>query len=144
MEKEIVYNSVPNSFSRCIQVNCMRADSCLRHRVFLYYVADCNTIPVINPARIPHEGTECRYYFADIKVRFARGITHLLDPVPHGKAIEIRRELYSYFKRNTYYRIRNKERLLSPADQSYVRKLFLRKGINVEPVFDEYIEQYDW
>lgn len=81
---------------------------------------------------------------ADEKKRFALGITHLLDNVPHKEALNIKRELMAALKRTTYYRCCRKERLLKPQEQEYIRQLFLEKGIKEEPVYDEYVEQYEW
>ena len=46
--------------------------------------------------------------------------------------------------RTTYYRCYRKERLLKPKEQEYIRQLFLKRGIKEEPVYDEYVEQYEW
>ena len=34
--------------------------------------------------------------------------------------------------------------MLDPSEQEYIRKLFVSKGIKELPVYDEYIEKYDW
>jgi hypothetical protein len=34
--------------------------------------------------------------------------------------------------------------LITPEQQDFIRKVFLEEGIEEEPVFDEYVEQYDW
>ena len=81
---------------------------------------------------------------ADKKKRFALGITHLLDSVPHKEALGIKRELMAELNRTTYYRCYRKERLLKPKEQEYIRQLFLKSGIKEEPVYDEYVEQYEW
>ena len=66
---------------------------------------------------------------ADKKKRFALGITHLLDNVPHKEALGIKRELMAELNRTTYYRCYRKERLLKPKEQEYIRQLFLNRGI---------------
>lgn len=52
--------------------------------------------------------------------------------------------MLAHFKQATYYRCRRKERMLDPSEQEYIRKLFVSKGIKELPVYDEYIEKYDW
>ena len=59
---------------------------------------------------------------ADKKKRFALGITHLLDNVPHKEALGIKRELMAELNRTTYYRCYRKERLLKPKEQEYIRQ----------------------
>ena len=71
----------------------------------------------------------CPYFMADKKKRFALGITHLLDNVPHKEALGIKRELMAELNRTTYYRCYRKERLLKPKEQEYIRQLFLKRGI---------------
>ena len=48
---------------------------------------------------------------------------------------------FSSHKESCPYR---KERLLKPKEQEYIRQLFLKRGIKEEPVYDEYVEQYEW
>ena len=81
---------------------------------------------------------------SDRTARFAMGITHLLDKLPHSEAVIVKSLLYDLLKRNMYYRIKNKERSIRPSEQESIRQIFLSRGITDEPVFDEYIEQYDW
>lgn len=143
MEKDFDYNLVPYDFMHCTHSSCVRANDCLRYRAMQYVTSDQVSLSILNPIRIISD-KGCDYFFEDKKTQFALGITHLLDNLPYNKAVEIKHELYSYFQRSTYYRIRNRERFIKPAEQNYIRQLFLRKGINQEPVFDSYVEQYEW
>ena len=52
--------------------------------------------------------------------------------------------MLEYFGRNSYYRFLRKERLISPSEQKYIRQLFRKRGIEDEPVYDEYLERYEW
>lgn len=144
MEKDFDYNTVPITFLHCTHAQCLQANNCIRHQLMFQLTPDRNNIPIVNPARIEGKGENCPYFFRDRKSQFALGITHLLDNIPHTKAIQIKREMYNYFRRNMYYRILHKERLITPAEQIFIRQLFLDKGINEEPVFDKYVEQYQW
>ena len=71
-------------------------------------------------------------------------MTHLLAYIPHNDAIAIIRQMLTYFGRTHFYRLWRKERLFSPEQQEYVRQLFLERGLQEAPVFDEYVEQYEW
>lgn len=101
-------------------------------------------LSVVNPAYVAGKEKNCPCFQSDHISRFASGITHLLDKIPHVQAVRLRSALYSHFGRNMYYRIRNKERLIRPEEQEFIRQLFLKNGINEEPAFDEYVELYDW
>ena len=91
--------------------------------------------------------TASRYlslFKADKEKRYALGITHLLDDLPHNKAIAIKRAMNANFSKGTLYRIQKKERSITPAEQNIIRHIFIQYGIHADPLFDEYIEQYDW
>ena len=75
--------------------------------------------------------------------RFARGITCLFDDIPLRKAETIKSQLIAHLGRNTYYRCKQKKRLVRPKEQAYIKKLFLAQGITEEPQYDEYMEYYD-
>lgn len=144
MEKDFDYNLVPYSFTHCVRSSCVRANDCIRYRAMQYATPDRGSLSIVNPVAIPGDGKKCRYFFADQKVRYALGISRLLDNIPYKKAVMIRSSLRAHFRKATYYRIRNKERLITPAEQDFVRQLFQQYGIGEEPVFDTYIEQYQW
>ena len=40
--------------------------------------------------------------------------------------------------------IQKKERLITPEEQNIIRLIFIRQGIHTDPLFDQYVEQYDW
>jgi len=144
MLQDFDYNTVPITFVHCMHSQCPNADNCLRYQVVLHVTPERGHIPVVNPARISGNGENCPEFFSDRKSNFALGITHLLDNIPHFIALEIKNEIFAYFKRNTYYRILHKERLITPAEQKFITRLFRSKGINEQPKFDKYVEQYEW
>ena len=67
-----------------------------------------------------------------------------VNPAHTNDAIAIKRQMLTYFGRTHFYRLWRKERLFSPEQQEYVRQLFLERGLQEAPVFDEYVEQYEW
>lgn len=71
-------------------------------------------------------------------------MSHLLDDIPHATAIVIHKEIYSLMGRSMYYRILNKERLLHPVEQEQIAAIFRKHEIKFKPVFDDYIDKYDW
>ena len=71
-------------------------------------------------------------------------MTNLLAYIPHNDAIAIKQEMLTYFGRTHFYRLWRKERLFTPEQQEYIRQLFLERGLQEAPVFDEYVEQYEW
>lgn len=144
MKSEYDYQLLPETFAHCLNEQCERADGCLRRQAALRMPAERGIVTIVNPAHITPTGEDCSYFKADCLLRFARGITHLLDQVPHSDAVVIKQQLLSHFGRTHFYRFWRKERLLSPGQQEYIRQLFLKRGISGDPVFDEYVEQYEW
>ncbi len=144
MEDNFDYNKVPKTFSHCVNTQCTRSDECIRYRLMSHINADREMLPIVNYKRFAITGEDCTFFFPDRKIRFALGITHLLDNVPHSKIADIKYQLHSYFSKGTYYRISRKQRLINPAEQNFIRQVFLDKGIEEEPVFDKYIEEYEW
>lgn len=144
MKPDFNYNTVPYQFAHCLNDQCPRAGECLRHLIVRHIPAECETVNIVAPMYATANSESCSYFRQDKSVKFAQGITHLLDNVAHADAVILRDQLYTYFKRNTYYRIRNKERLIQPDEQEYIRKLFLKRGITEEPIYDEWIEGYKW
>lgn len=144
MEPDFDYETVPSGFIYCLNKECEDAKRCLRHQVTHYLPSNRVSINVISPAHIAAANGECSYFMKDQKERFALGMTHTLDQMPHKDAVSIKRLIMEKLNRSTYYRCWRKERLITPAEQMYIRQIFLSKGIKTEPLYDEYIEQYDW
>ena len=143
MEKYFNYKDVPKNYLHCLNAQCPHAADCLRFQAALHAGPDTSSFLAVNPAYVA-DNEECPYFRPDCMVRFALGITHLFDNLPHAKAIQIKKMLYNQFKRNMFYRILNKERLIRPEEQDFIRDVFFKEEIEDEPVFDEYIDRYDW
>ena len=144
MESDFDYGTVPYGFIHCLNESCKDAKHCLRHQVTHYLPSNCSHISIVSPAYIAATNGKCPYFMSDQKAMFALGITHLLDQMPHKDAVNVKRLIIEKLNRSTYYRCWRKERLISPTEQTYIREIFLSKGIKEEPLYDEYIEQYDW
>lgn len=144
MEKDFNYTSAPKVYLFCLNAQCPQAAQCLRYQASQHINPERVIISVINPAHLTGITKECSYFQPNRLARYALGITHLLDKLPHTDALRLKKEIYNHFQRNMYYRIYNKERLIHPREQEFIRKLFLQIGIEEEPLFDEYIDKYDW
>ena len=144
MKPDFDYSTVPYNFVHCLRTECPHAAECLRYQVALRVPGKCETINVVSPSYTPPKGKECAYFLKDCMQRFAMGIKHMLDKLPHTDAMIIKKQMINYFSRTVYYRHWRNERAFSPKEQAYIRKLFLRRGITEEPIYEEYIEQYLW
>ena len=144
MEPKFDYNSVPYNFPHCFNKQCSLADKCLRHQVALRMPSERGVVTIVNPSCTASVDASCPYFKADSTQTYALGMTHLLDHVPHNDALIIKQQLLKYFGRPLFYRFWRKERLFTPEQQEYIRELFQKRGICETPVFDEYVEQYEW
>lgn len=144
MKPDFDYSSVPGNIVYCLNNQCPRAGECLRHQVSQHILAKGRTITIVTPGHIETADKGCPFFISDKKVRFGRGMTHMLDKLPHNDAVAIKQQMLRYFGRTLYYRLWRKERLFSLEQQDYIRQLFRNKGITEEPMYDEYVEQYNW
>ena len=129
MSPDFNYSEVPATFLHCLNKQCKHSAKCMRYLVTAYVPDNYPVISTVNPNYFSSHKESCPYFMADKKKRFALGI---------------KRELMAELNRTTYYRCYRKERLLKPKEQEYIRQLFLKRGIKEEPVYDEYVEQYEW
>ena len=144
MNKKIDYNDVPKSFLYCNHDKCPRRGKCLRYQVVLNISQKLPYYTTVNPQHIAGNENNCDFFKLNEITRFAVGMSHLLDDIPHATAIAIHKEIYSFMGRSMYYRILNKKRLLHPVEQEQIAAIFCKHGIKSKPVFDDYIDKYDW
>ena len=145
MKENFDHSAVPYDFVHCLNQQCPHAVECLRYQVALHLSTECNIISIVNPVYATSAGKDnCKFFKADKLMQYTSGITHLLDSIPYSDASEIKQQMLEYFGRNSYYRFPRKERLISPSEQKYIRQLFRKRGLEDEPVYDEYLERYEW
>lgn len=142
--KKFDYDSVPQGFAHCLNEQCPQSADCLRRKAALHIPTDCQFIKIVNPTYTPEMNAKCPYYRSGETVRFACGVAHLYDNLPHNAAVAIKRSLLYYFGRSGYYRFYRKESLLNPKDQAFVRQTFRRYGITSEPAYDGFVDKYAW
>lgn len=144
MKTDFNYNDFPASFAHCFNEQCLRGDNCLRRQMALRVPKERSGVYTVNPVYLQAlAGEACPFFLLDQPQQFAKGITYLFDDVPLRKAEIIRLQIISHLGRSTYYRCKQKQRLVKPKEQAYIKKLFLAQGILDEPRYDEYLEYYD-
>lgn len=90
MTPDFDYSEVPFGFNYCLNKSCKQASTCLRYRLYTHIPAACQTIRIINPVYAATIDDVCPFFMPDKKVRYALGITHLLDHVPYSDAVSIK------------------------------------------------------
>lgn len=143
MIEKFNYSMVPIGFAHCFQKDCKKAGQCLRFQITRYIPNERWAIPVLNPAQARPEG-DCAGFMSDQPVKYACGTKHLLDNLLHSQAKEVKAQLLAHYGKASFYRFSRKEKNLTPEDQQYIRRVFRQHGITDEPVFDSYLEGYNW
>ena len=143
MKSDFDYQAMPISFGHCLNKTCLRADKCLRHQMALRIPKEREFVQVLAPDHVSPTGEDCIFFIDEKPLLYARGMTHLLDHVIMKEAQVLKRLIFAHMGNNNYYRSMNKERLIKPQEQAYIKKLFQSRGITEPPIFDEYVEYYD-
>ena len=118
MIETLDYREVPFHFVHCFRSECPKADSCLRH--------------------------QCKEYLSDEPVLYAYGMSKLFDELPYAKAKDIKDEVVFRIGKTQFYRMKNETIGISPLHQRAIKKVFLKYGIEADPVFDRYVPVYPW
>lgn len=136
------YTKVPCDFVHCLNGQCPRAKECLRHLTAQHIPNDRTTINIVTPAHASAQGKECSFFLSTKTQKYAQGLKHIYNQLPYGKAIVIKQQIIGHFGKTMYYRLWREERLITPAQQKYIVRVFQSKGIEEAPMFDKFIEQY--
>lgn len=143
MKERFDYKEVPEYYLHCLHAQCPRSSDCLRYKAAVLAGKEVAYFKTVNPVWAD-EQEECRYFHPARLTRYASGITRLYNDLPHTKYLKIKKIVHNYFGHTHYYRIYNKLRFIKPEDQTFIRELFMKEGIETEPLFDEYVEKYDF
>lgn len=144
MKEDFNYKEVPYNYIHCLHAQCRHSDKCLRYLITRYADPKIEHITIVNPSYALANEDNCSFFHEDRMSCFACGITHIFDNLPYKQALKVKKLVYNKLRRNTYYRIKRKERLINPEEISLIREIFRNEGIKDEPAFDELIYKYDW
>lgn len=140
MESTFDYRTVPKDYLHCLNTQCPRSSECVRALIVPFADKSIHSFRIVNPAYAAEE--ECAYFYLDQPVRYALGMTRMFTDLPYRKALSLKQTLRKQFGDGTYYRMYKKLRLISPEEQALIKEAFSKEGIETEPVFDTYVEQY--
>lgn len=144
MKDDFDYRLVPFNYIHCLNQDCPRGGDCLRRLAAQHAPETTPYVTTVNPAAYPKDPEHCPHFRSTEKVRFAWGMDTIYDNIPYKTALLLKRNVRALYSKTTYYRILNKERSLSPAEQEAVACIFARNGIAAAPAYDSYTEEYDF
>lgn len=144
---------MPSGYVRCVagEGECPLRETCLRSKV--HREADYSTevegigLGVVNlwKESLKPLTTECKAYRKAETRQFAKGFTHLFDPVPKGIYAAVQSAVEHVFTNRLYYfHCKKGTRLTSPKEQQEIAHIFEENGIFATPQYDKIVEVYDY
>lgn len=145
------FQDIPKTYIYCFadEQTCPKANTCLRALAgrLLVENPDVRHVDTLSPyyiKNLPSPG-DCEFYRSGHVVRFASGMTHLFDEVPHRVFGAVRSAVMNCFSCESYfYQCRKGERLITPNEQKRILDIFRRKVPGITPSFDRYEDKLDW
>ena len=93
MNKPLTYDDIPKMYLFCNHTKCPRRNKCLRFQAAMIVPQSVPHYEAININHVAGNEKECSYFSAYTLTTFALGISHILDDVPHKKAMAIQNSL---------------------------------------------------
>lgn len=144
MTKPFEASSIPFNYPMCLNKSCSQSNTCL-HQLAMQNSSDSlETCVILNPKLLAKTKESCTFYRSNKKSEYAKGMTEMLNELPHRITKTFRNALINHFSSRTFYRIRSGERLISPKEQQEIATLLNNCGINKTPSYDSYVMEYDW
>ena len=141
MNKTLQFSDIPGDWAICFQNDCPLAATCMRYHAAMLVPADLQHHNCVLPGA--RRDNDCTCFVENRPVRLAYGMKNLLPRMTYEKSIALRRELYNIFGcKSQYYRYSEGRWPISPSQQARVAELFRRFGLETEPSFDAYTEEY--
>ena len=136
--------NIPSSWAVCYNDGCPMASECLRRHICKTALQGETKWNCILPSAL--ENGNCKYFRKIEIVRMARGLNATFSKLKDKQVRhKLRIDLTNYFgSQGSYYRYKDGERWINPQLQKMIADMLKSYGCNQEPVFDEYVEGYDF
>lgn len=144
MKKEIDFSKMPSMYSVCWHQNCPLKDNCLRSLATGHLSSDQHYVQSINLNLTKPETGKCSFQRPVQFVRYAYGLKHIYDNVPHSKYDGIYSRIHYALKNSTYYDYYNERKPIPPHHQEYIQRVFRENGITEPVEFRRYEEAVEW
>lgn len=149
----MLLQDIPPYYAYCFTGKdlCPKAATCLR-AIAAQPLAESeeegkNILYCVNPVYVQRlsSADSCRYYRNNKPVRYAKGMTQLLEDLPLKQSRVVRLRVMQCFScESYYYQSRKGERLISPQEQEAIRSVFRSAGVAGEPKFDKFQYSLAW
>lgn len=145
MKEELLIKKAHEGYIVCYVDQCPLRTQCLRWLVGQHVPHSASTLRSVNPYFDGVATADCKLYRNNQKIRFARGMTNIFtNDMPVRLEPAVRKGVIGMTNRTYYFEYRNGTRLIPPALQDNIRRLFRANGWTADVEFDGYVEDYDW
>lgn len=135
------FAKVPLWYVLCTQDDCPLRDGCLRFLAAQQAPEDLESAKCVMPGI--RKGDNCRWFNSSQQVTYAAGFEHLFDRVLAKDFTTMRKTITKYLHGvKFYYEYKRGDRMLSPAQQAWIRNYVRTCGYDWEVPFDNYVEDY--
>ncbi|UFK98618.1 DUF6078 family protein [Kaistella faecalis] len=134
----LTYESFPSHFHHCMLSECPHSAVCLRFRAFTLAPQQITTFSLLNPSALKSQDLlKCRWLYKAEPQLYTRGLSSVLERLPHATLATIRTELILLMGHSTYYRHLRNERWLDPETQHHIQEIFRKHGVEEFLVYGE-------
>ncbi len=139
---EFYFGDLAPAWRYCFCEGCPRHEDCLRFQIGLLVPEDRTWGNAVFPTA--YRKGECKFFKEIRRVRVAYGFSTLFDEVKHKEVATLRGRMMEYLGgRSTYYRYNSGEYKLTPEQQEWIQRLFVRYGYAEGVTFDHYGDVLD-
>jgi hypothetical protein len=141
-KKKFTLKDIPGGYAMCTRNDCKVCNHCLRHIAYNDVGKDLKRLMIVNPLLVePNE--QCEHFRTDELATYARGFVKMKQEMLPRQYDEFMIRLIGRFGRTGYYERRRGQRLCSPPEIEFIRKVLQEIGLP-DLEFDGYEQQYNW
>ena len=142
IKKKFTKEDIPFGYALCMRNDCKVCEHCLRHMAYNDVGKDEKKLMIVNPLLVePSE--QCEHFRTDEPATYARGFVKMKQEMLPRQYDEFMVRLIGRFGRTGYYERRRGERLCSPKEIEFIRKVLQEMKLP-ELEFDGYEKQLNW
>ena len=141
-KKKYTLEDLPSGFALCMLNDCKVCEHCLRHIAYNDVGKDLKRLTIVNPLLVA-ASEQCEFFRTDELATYAKGFVRMKDEMLPRQYDEFMCRLIGRFGRTGYYERRRGERLCSPKEIEFIRKVLQEMKLpNFE--FDAYEKHLNW
>ena len=140
--KKFTMDDIPGGYAMCTRNDCKVCEHCLRHIAYNDVVKDQKRLMIVNPLLVV-ASEQCEHFRTDELATYSKGFTKMQLKMIPGQYQDFSVRLIGRFGRTGYYERRRGERLCTPSEIEFIRKV-LQEIKLPDLEFDAYEKHYKW